>query len=77
MYSSIMIHRYFTVLEDSTVILSIKYIGNLFCVNFFVMLINCILSIFSSALLLISQVRILLVQLIRDELQLLFSGRVW
>ena len=69
--------RHFTVLEGSTIKLSIKYIGNLFCVNFFEMLISCVLSILSSKLLLISQLRILLVQLMRDELSLFSSGRVW
>ena len=69
--------RHFTVLEDYTITLSFKYIGNLFCVTFFEMLISCILSIFSSKLLLISQLSILLVKLMRDELSLLFSGRVW
>ena len=66
--------RHFTVLEGSTIKLSIKYIGH--CVKFFEMLISCVLSIFSSKLLLISQLRILLVQLIRDELSLFFSGRI-
>ena len=65
--------RHFTVLEGSTIKLSIKYIGNLFCIKFFEMLISCVLSIFSSKLLLISQLRILLVQLIRDELSFFFS----
>ena len=68
--------RHFTVLEGSTIKLSIKYIGNLFCVKFFEMLISCVLSIFSSKLLLISQLRILLVQLMRDELSLFYSGRI-
>ena len=35
-------------LEGSTIKLSIKYKGNLFFVKFFVMLISCVLSIFSS-----------------------------
>ena len=69
--------RHFTVLEGLTITLSIKYIGNLFCVKFFEMLISCVLSIFSSTLLLICQLRILLVQLMRDELSLFFSGRIW
>ena len=76
MCSSIMAPRHFTVLEGSTIKLSIKYIGHLFCVKFFEMLISCVLSIFSSKLLLISQLRILLVQLMRDELSLFFSGRI-
>ena len=70
--SSIMTPIHFSVLEG----LSIKYIGNLFYVKFFEMLISCVLSIFSRKLLLISQLRILLVQLMRDELSLFFSGRI-
>ena len=54
--SSLMIFRHFTIFEGSTITLSIKYIGY----SFFVMLISCILSIYSSKLL-ISQLRILLV----------------
>ena len=48
--------RHFTVqqLEGSTITLSIKYIGHLFCVKFVEMLINCVLSIFSNTLLLIT-----------------------
>ena len=40
------------------------------------MLIGFVLSIFSSTLLLSSQLRMLLVQLMRGELPLVFSGRV-
>ena len=66
--------RHFTVLEGSTITLSIKYIGHLFFDTFFEMLISCVLSIFIIKLLLISQLRILLVQLMKDELSLFFSG---
>ena len=68
--------RYCNVLEGSTVTLSIKYLGNYFYVKFIVMLISCVLSIFNSKLLLVSQLRILILQFMRAELSLLFSGRV-